>query len=215
MRRFAEEVWSVFPDWQPEVEDARVVGEETLVTKVRGAGRGVGSGAELDMTAWQVVRFREEKVIAIHGYPTEAEALEAAGVGDVAGERGGGDVAVRRRATPGLRAALRVVGRRPRLGHVRVRPARPGEGLSRARRPAEFWRAWLPAWETLEFETPVAEDHGDHVIVEVEQRNRGRGSEVKVDFHYFQAFTVRDGKVKASYMAQTRAGALKAVGLSE
>jgi ketosteroid isomerase-like protein len=80
MRRFAEEVWSVFPDWQPEVEDARVVGEETVVTKVRGAGRGVGSGAELDMTACQVVRFREGKVISMHGSPTEAEALEAVGL---------------------------------------------------------------------------------------------------------------------------------------
>ena len=79
----------------------------------------------------------------------------------------------------------------------------------------EFWSAWLAAWETLEFKTPVAEDHGDHVIVEVEQRNRGRGSGVEVDFHYFQAFTVRDGRVRASYMADTRAEALEAVGLSE
>ena len=57
-----------------------MVGEETVVTKVRGAGRGVGSGVELDMTACQVVRFRDGKVISIHGYPTEAEALEGAGL---------------------------------------------------------------------------------------------------------------------------------------
>ncbi len=79
MRRFAEEVWSVFPDWRPEVEEPRAVGE-AVVAKVRGAGRGVGSGIELDMTAWQVVDFRDGKVISMHGYPTQEEALEAVGL---------------------------------------------------------------------------------------------------------------------------------------
>jgi ketosteroid isomerase-like protein len=79
----------------------------------------------------------------------------------------------------------------------------------------EFWTSWLAAWETIEFKTPAVEDHGDHVIVEVERRNRGRASGVTVDFHYFQAFTVRSGKITASYMAETRAGGLEAVGLSE
>jgi ketosteroid isomerase-like protein len=78
----------------------------------------------------------------------------------------------------------------------------------------EFWVAWLAAWETIEFKTPAVEDHGEHVIVEVQQRNLGRGSGIPVDFHYFQAFTVRDGKITASYMAQTRSKALEAVGLS-
>jgi ketosteroid isomerase-like protein len=77
----------------------------------------------------------------------------------------------------------------------------------------QFWLAWLAAWETIEFKTPAVEDHEDHVIVEVQQRNLGRGSGVPVDFHYFQAFTVRDGKVTASYMAETRNKALEAVGV--
>src|SRR5919108_6571308 len=79
----------------------------------------------------------------------------------------------------------------------------------------EFWLAWLAAWETIEFKALAAEEHGDHVIVEVEQRNRGRGSGVPVAFHYFQGFTIRDRKVTASWMAGTRAEALAAVGLSE
>ncbi len=78
----------------------------------------------------------------------------------------------------------------------------------------EFWIGWLAAWETIEFKALAAEDHRDYVIVEVQQRNRGRESGVEVDFHYFQAFTVRDGKVTASYMADTRLKALEAVGLS-
>ncbi len=60
----------------------------------------------------------------------------------------------------------------------------------------------------------VVEDRGDHVIVEVQQRNRGRASGVAVAFHYFQAFTVRDGNITAPYMAATRANALQALGLS-
>ncbi len=79
----------------------------------------------------------------------------------------------------------------------------------------EFWRAWLAAWESIEFRTLAPEDLGDHVIVEVDQRNRGRGSGLALDFHYFQAWTIRDGKVTASYMAQTRTEALEAVGLSD
>ena len=79
----------------------------------------------------------------------------------------------------------------------------------------EFWGDWLAAWETIEFRALAPEDHGDHVTVEVEQRNCGRGSGVAVDFHYFQVSTVRNGKVTASYMAPTRTEAMEAVGLSE
>ena len=79
----------------------------------------------------------------------------------------------------------------------------------------EFWTGWLAAWETIEFNTLTVEDRADHVIVEVQQRNRGRASGVTVDFHYFQTFTVRNGKITASFMAETRAKALEAVGLEE
>src|SRR5437016_4647811 len=72
----------------------------------------------------------------------------------------------------------------------------------------EFWGSWLAAWETVEFKALGAEDHGDHVIVEVEQRNRGRGRGVAVDFHYFQVSTIRNEKLTASYMAETRDEAL-------
>src|ERR1051325_2207160 len=79
----------------------------------------------------------------------------------------------------------------------------------------EFWRQWLAAWGTLEFKLLSVEDRGDLVIFEVKQRNRGRASGVAVDFHYFQAFTVRDGKVTAVYTADTKAEDLEAAGLSE
>jgi hypothetical protein len=56
-----------------------VVGEDAVVAKIRGAGRGVGSGIEIEMRTWQLVKFDDGKVISMHPYPTEADALEAAG----------------------------------------------------------------------------------------------------------------------------------------
>jgi ketosteroid isomerase-like protein len=72
-----------------------------------------------------------------------------------------------------------------------------------------FWRQWLQAWESLEFKT-VPEDLGDRVVVDVRQRNRGRASGVEVVFHYFQVFTIRDGKVTAVHVADNRADAVAA-----
>jgi ketosteroid isomerase-like protein len=79
----------------------------------------------------------------------------------------------------------------------------------------EFWRQWLAAWETLEFNLVAVEDRGDLVVFEVKQRNRGRASGVAVDFDYFQAFTVHDGKVTAVHTAETKADALAAAGVPE
>jgi len=76
-----------------------------------------------------------------------------------------------------------------------------------------FWLGWLAAWETIEFPTLATEDLGDHVLVEVAQRNRGRGSGVTVDFHYFQIYRVRAGKVTACWSAPTREEALEAAGV--
>jgi ketosteroid isomerase-like protein len=76
-----------------------------------------------------------------------------------------------------------------------------------------FWLGWLVAWETIEFPILTTEDLGDHVLVEANQRNRGRGSGVAVDFHYFQLYRIRDGKVMACYSAATREEALEAAGV--
>jgi ketosteroid isomerase-like protein len=75
----------------------------------------------------------------------------------------------------------------------------------------EFWGSWLAAWESLEFTKLEAEDRGDVVIVEVEQRNVGRGSGVAVEFHYFQVWTLRARKVVACSQFPTRAEALEAL----
>ena len=76
----------------------------------------------------------------------------------------------------------------------------------------EFWAAWLSSWYAIEFTQLTPERFGEDAIVEVHQRNTGRASGVPVDFHYFQAWVVRDGRVTACHAAQTKAGALRALG---
>ena len=54
-----------------------------------------------------------------------------------------------------------------------------------------------------------------HAVVHEMTALAGVTSGVAVDFHYFQAFTVRGGRITASYATETRAEARQAVGLSE
>ena len=76
MRRFLEEIFSVFPDWYPEVVQAEDHGD-TVLAEIRLAGRGVRSGIAAEQNIWQVLKFRDGKGISFHGYGTRAEALEA------------------------------------------------------------------------------------------------------------------------------------------
>jgi ketosteroid isomerase-like protein len=78
VRRMIDELLSVFPDWAPEVVDARDLGH-SVVAELRVVGRAVGSGITVGDTAWQVLEFRDGKVVQLHGYGSEAEALAAAG----------------------------------------------------------------------------------------------------------------------------------------
>jgi ketosteroid isomerase-like protein len=80
VRRLVEGIWSVFPDWRPEVLEAREVDDEVVLVAIRNMGTGVGSGVEVDMTAWQAVRFQDGQAIWIHPYATETEGLEALGL---------------------------------------------------------------------------------------------------------------------------------------
>jgi len=79
MRRFFDEAFSVFPDWNPEVVRATEYGD-TVFAEVKTAGRGARSGVALEQTAWQVVKFRDGRVCWWRGYGNRADALEAAGL---------------------------------------------------------------------------------------------------------------------------------------
>jgi ketosteroid isomerase-like protein len=78
MRRYIDQVFAVFPDWH-----ARVVGTtdhgDTVIAEIRMAGRGAGSGLEIEQTTWQVTRFREGKMTGFRAYGDRAAAFEAVG----------------------------------------------------------------------------------------------------------------------------------------
>jgi ketosteroid isomerase-like protein len=80
----------------------------------------------------------------------------------------------------------------------------------------DFWRRWLEAWETIDFEDELT-DAGDRVLATItRQTMKGKGSGVEVDFpHYWQVFTIRDGLVIRQALYLEEAEALEAAGLSE
>ena len=77
IRSWWRDILEVFPDWQPQVEDARQVGERVLL-KVRAEGAGTGSGIDVDRAIWQVAKVRDGRIAAWRFFRTEDEALAAA-----------------------------------------------------------------------------------------------------------------------------------------
>jgi ketosteroid isomerase-like protein len=81
IRSWWDDILAVFPDWQPQVEDARQIGERVLL-KVRAEGSGTGSGIDADRVIWQVAEVRDGRLTAWKFFRTEDEALAAAARSD-------------------------------------------------------------------------------------------------------------------------------------
>jgi ketosteroid isomerase-like protein len=79
-----------------------------------------------------------------------------------------------------------------------------------------FWRQWLEAWESVEFEDELT-DAGDYVFAAITpMAMRGKGSGIAVEFPpHWQVFTLREGKVIRQTFFLEEAEALEAAGLSE
>src|SRR4051812_14831871 len=77
IRSWWDDILAVFPDWQPQVEDARELGGH-VVLRVRAEGAGTGSGIDVDRTIWQVAEVRDGRLRAWRFFRTEHEALVAA-----------------------------------------------------------------------------------------------------------------------------------------
>src|SRR5436190_19015716 len=81
MREWWRGVLAVFPDFKIEVLEARELGD-FVIAAVRLSGHGVDSGVPFDEAAWQAIKGREGKAIWWQTFRSEAEALEAAGLGE-------------------------------------------------------------------------------------------------------------------------------------
>ena len=76
MRAWWETVVDVFPDWMPQIEDAREAGDRVLL-RVRVEGHDTGTGIDLDRHAWNVVEVHDGRITSSAFFRTEEEALEA------------------------------------------------------------------------------------------------------------------------------------------
>ena len=76
VRRWWQNLHSVFPDFHIEVEEMRDFGNSILaVVTIR--GHGTGSGAPFEERVWQLTDWRDGKCVWWRTYGTQAEAVEA------------------------------------------------------------------------------------------------------------------------------------------
>ena len=79
----------------------------------------------------------------------------------------------------------------------------------------QFWREWLSAWETVQFEYQLV-DAGDSVVVLLDQWMRGRSTGIELPLgKYAHIYTFGDGLVVHWKIYMSQSQALEAVGLSE
>ena len=76
IRSWWESVLAVFPDWSPQIEEARELGNR-VVSRVRAEGRGTGSGIALERDIWHVAEVRDGRLRWSAFFRTEQEALES------------------------------------------------------------------------------------------------------------------------------------------
>jgi ketosteroid isomerase-like protein len=78
----------------------------------------------------------------------------------------------------------------------------------------QYWRDWLAAWETVQFEYELV-DAGDRVVALIDQRMRGRSSGIEVTLgKYAHVYTFKDGLIVHWKLYVSQSDALKAAGLS-
>lgn len=96
-------------------------------------------------------------------------------------------------------------------------PELPNSGSYRGREGFVAWIAqWLDAWEEFRIElVEVVAIDDEHVLVEVDQHGRGRGSGLEVTQRGLAYLvTVRDGVVARLFLYPDRAAALRAAGVT-
>ena len=78
-RRWCENMFTAFPDYDIEVVEVRDLGDVTLAS-LRALGHGAGSDVPFEDLLWQASRWRRGKCVWWRAFETETEALEAVGL---------------------------------------------------------------------------------------------------------------------------------------
>ena len=74
---------------------------------------------------------------------------------------------------------------------------------------------WRRSWDEYSLEIDELIDGGAHVVVVFTQRGRGKASDIEVELTSACVYTVLGSKIVRGEVFDTKAQALKAVGLSE
>jgi ketosteroid isomerase-like protein len=81
IRGWWESMFSVFSDYVAEIDEVRDLGVVTF-GQARLRGQGMGSGVPMEQAQWHVVEWRDGLIVNWRTFPSESEALEAAGLSD-------------------------------------------------------------------------------------------------------------------------------------
>jgi hypothetical protein len=81
IRSWWEDTFAVLPDLRAELYEVRDLGDRTFVHGCL-RGQGAGSGAPIERTMWLAIEWRDKKEVWWCAFGSQAEALEAAGLGD-------------------------------------------------------------------------------------------------------------------------------------
>lgn len=79
----------------------------------------------------------------------------------------------------------------------------------------EFFRRWIGAFDDWGYEIDELIEGPGTVAVNIHQWGRGKGSGVRVDGHFWQIWTLSEGKAVRVTHRASRPDALEAAGLSE
>jgi uncharacterized protein len=79
LARMLRGFWETFGEFRSEPTDFATSGDEVVAT-LNHRGRGETSGAEVQMTNWQVFTVRDGRIVRYRIYAKQAEALAAAGL---------------------------------------------------------------------------------------------------------------------------------------
>ncbi len=88
----------------------------------------------------------------------------------------------------------------------------PAQGPAAVR---DVWARWDREWEEIESVAEELIDAGDHVVMAVHYRGRGRASGIEVNDRLFEVHTFRDGLCVRKIDFRERSEALEAAGLAE
>jgi ketosteroid isomerase-like protein len=204
--------WDEAWEWLQTDEDEIIdVGDGRVLWCGRTRARGRGSSVEVSTDTFNVYTLRDGKITKMEFFTSRESALRAAGLGESE------NIAVIRRFVDQFNAGDLESTRPFYQPDVELRewPDAPGAGMYHG--IDDMLKAvdgWFEVWVSMHVEIEEIFEVGDHVLVFLHQRARGRESEVEVEVDSFNVYTFRDGKVSRIQLFIDRESALEAAGLT-